>query len=161
MLTARLGDALRHPDRAPAALCVLVAGATHVPLIREHLQEAPYVGVLFIALAVAAVLLAATLLIRDAPWVWALTVVVMGVAVIAFLVSRTVGLPQMPDDVGNWRGEAMALPAVTSEGIAVLFALRALGSLRGRGRRTPAGIAGQTAATRSSSQCPARENVAR
>jgi len=110
--------ALRHRDRWPAALCVLVAGLTHVPLIPDHLEEAPYVGALFIALAVVALGLAAALVLHDSSLVWALVVAVMGAAVIAFLVSRTIGLPQMPDDVGNWFGEAMGLPAITAETLA-------------------------------------------
>jgi hypothetical protein len=117
---------LHSHDRAPAALCVLVAGLTHVPLIGEHLEEAPYVGVLFIALAVASALLAGSLLVHDSPLVWALVALVMGAAVIAFVVSRTVGLPQMPDDVGNWWGEAMGVPAVTAEALAAAFAAAAL-----------------------------------
>src|ERR1700761_3152155 len=80
--------ALRHPDRQTAALCVLVAGLTHVPLIPDHLVEAPYVGVLFIALAGIAVLLAAGLLIHDSPVVWGLTVAVMTAAAVAFVLSR-------------------------------------------------------------------------
>jgi hypothetical protein len=133
MSERRTWSALRHPDRLLAAVCVAVGGLTHVPLIPDHLEEAPYIGALFIALAAVSVVLAVGLLVADSPLVWSLTVVVMAAAVAAFLVSRTAGLPQMPDDVGNWRGEAMGLPAVTSETLAAL-----LGSavLLGRLRRT-------------------------
>jgi hypothetical protein len=126
MPARRPWGALRHPDRWLAAVCVAVGGLTHVPLIQDHLEEAPYIGVLFIALAVVAVVLAVALLVADSPLVWAVTVVVMAAAVAAFLVSRTAGLPQMPDDVGNWRGEAMGLPAVTSEALATLLGLTVL-----------------------------------
>lgn len=122
--------ALRHPSRWAAALCVLAGGLTHVPLIKDHLEEAPYIGVLFILLVVAAVLLAAALLVRDAPIVWMLVALVMGAAVVAFFVSRTIGLPQMSDDVGDWWGESMGLPAVTSEVLAFALAISVLVSRR-------------------------------
>jgi hypothetical protein len=103
--------------------------------VPDHLREAPYIGVLFIALAAVSVILAVALLAYDAPVVWIATFVVMAAAVAAFLISRTVGLPQMPDDVGNWTGEAMGIPAVTSETLASLLALMTLvGAWRGRVR---------------------------
>jgi hypothetical protein len=117
--------ALHSPDRGAAVLALLVTSATHVPLIREHLAEAPYVGWLFIALSVVAVALAAALLVADTPAVWALTGVVGAASVLAFVLSRTVGLPQIGDDVGNW-SEPLGYPALTAEAIATLAALTTL-----------------------------------
>ncbi len=48
----------RSPSQWMASVLLLVAAATHIPLIPAHLQEAPYVGILFIALSVLCVALA-------------------------------------------------------------------------------------------------------
>lgn len=114
--------ALHSPDRGAAVLALLVTSATHVPLIREHLAEAPYVGWLFVALSVVAVALAAVLLVADTPAVWTATGVVGAASVLAFLLSRTIGLPQIGDDVGNW-SEPLGYPALTAEAIVTLAAL--------------------------------------
>ena len=42
-------------------------------------------------------------------------------AVTAFLASRTVGLPQLADDVGNWT-EPLGFPALVSESLVVALA---------------------------------------
>lgn len=104
--------------RSPAAWCasflLLVASGTHIPLIKDHLEEAPYVGWLFIALSVVCIVLAVAILVVDNPGVWILSGAVCLAAVVAFLASRTVGLPQIGDDVGNWT-EPLGIPAVASE----------------------------------------------
>lgn len=87
---------LASPLRWVGALMLLVTAATHIPLVPEHLEEAPYVGVLFVALSVA-----------------------------AFLASRTVGLPQIRMDIGNWT-EPLGFPAVAAEALAALAAVYAL-----------------------------------
>ena len=113
------------------ALMLLVAAATHVPLVSEHLEEAPYVGILFLALIVACTGLAVLILVHDSPPVWALSAAVCLLAVVAFLASRTVGLPQLADDIGMWTDEPMGFPAVASEALVVVLAVAHL-------TRTPA-----------------------
>lgn len=111
--------------RSPAAWCasflLLVAAGTHIPLIRAHLEEAPYVGWLFIALSVVCIVLAVAIVLVDNPGVWILSGAVCLAAVVAFLASRTVGLPQIGDDVGNWT-EPLGIPAVAAELLMVALA---------------------------------------
>lgn len=108
--------------RFPAALLALVAGLAHVPVTPEHLNEAPYIGVSFIALTVVCALSFAALLLSDSAAVWLVIGVTCGLAVVAYVVSRTVGLPLMGDDVGNWL-ETLGVVSVTTEtGVAVLSA---------------------------------------
>lgn len=116
---------LRAPDRPVAALALLVTAGTHLPLVRAHLAEAPYVGWLFLALSVVAVALAALVMFADTPVVWAAAGAVCLAAVVAFVASRTVGLPQLGDDVGNWT-EALAYPALTAELIVAATAFTTL-----------------------------------
>jgi hypothetical protein len=113
------------PTTSPAQWCasilLLVAAGTHIPLVREHLDEAPYVGWLFILLSVVCIALAVAVLFVDHPSVWLLSGLTCFAAVVAFLASRTVGLPEIGDDVGNWT-EPLGIPAVASEVLMVALA---------------------------------------
>jgi len=114
--------AVRSPLRFPAALLAVVAGLTHVPVTPEHLNQAPYIGILFMALTTLCVVLAATMLVWDSAVVWATLGGVCLVAVAAYLLSRTVGLPLMPDDVGNWLETLGVVSVLTETGVVVLAA---------------------------------------
>jgi len=120
---------LRSPWRWLASALLLVAAGSHVPLIQEHLVEAPYIGVLFILLAVVCTTLAAIVVIADTVPVWVAAGVVTALAITAFLLSRTVGLPGLGDDVGNWT-EPLGFPALGSE---LLVAVLAVLVVRHRG----------------------------
>ena len=109
------------PSQWAASALLVVAAATHIPLIQDHLEEAPYVGWLFIALSVVCLVLAVAILFVDSPGVWVVSGAVCLAAVVGFLASRTVGLPQIGDDVGNWT-EPLGFPAVLSEVLMVALA---------------------------------------
>ena len=111
--------------RYPAAALAVVAGLVHVPVTPDHLVEAPYVGVLFIALTVSCLLLAGLLLLADSPAAWAVSGATCGLAVVAYVASRSVALPQMADDVGNWL-EPLGVAAVLTESAVVVLSLVAL-----------------------------------
>lgn len=121
----RLGKALRSPARLPTAVVLLIVAVVHVPVTPEHLEEATYIGVLFIALSVACVALAALLLIVDSHPVWLATVTVNALAVMAYVASRSTGLPQIGDDVGNWT-EPLGMAAVLAEVVSTLIAISVL-----------------------------------
>lgn len=109
-----MSQALDSPLRWVAATLLLITAAVHLPLVPEHLEEAPYVGVLFALLAAACIALAVLLVLRDTPTAWELSGTVALLALAGFLTSRTVGLPQLGDDVGNW-SEPLGFPAVLAE----------------------------------------------
>ena len=109
-----LDSSLRH---VTAALLLVVA-VVHALLVPEHLEEAPYAGVLFLLLTIACVALAGLLLLRDTRGAWAATGLVCLLALAAYVVSRTVGLPQLDDDIGNW-GELLSVPALVAEVLAL------------------------------------------
>ena len=56
--------------RFVGAAAARVALAAHLPITGPHLREAPYVGVLFLALEAACLLLAAGLVAHPRPWLW-------------------------------------------------------------------------------------------
>lgn len=129
-------EAERSPWRWPSAAIALIVAATHVPITGEHLSEAPYIGWSFVALEVTAVVLAAALVVRDVTIVWWAAGAVPALAIVAFVITRTVALPQIADDVGNWT-EPLGVVALVAEGMLVVLAL-AHGSAAWRGSRLAA-----------------------
>ena len=135
-------DAEKARLRLPTAAAALVGAVAHVPVTGEHLREATYIGVLFIALEVTLVALAVLLVVADRPMVWAASVVVPVLAIAAYVASRSVGLPQIGDDVGRWT-EPLGVVSVAAEAVMALLALvHHLPQARlGTGRATPAVLA--------------------
>jgi hypothetical protein len=116
---------VRPPWRWLTALLLLVNAGVHIPLVPEHLDEAPYIGVLFILLSVACIVLAVVIVVVDTTWVWAASGTISLLALVTFVLSRTVGLPQIGDDVGNWT-DPLGFPALASEALTVALAAGAL-----------------------------------
>jgi len=65
-------------------------------------SELPYKAWLYVGLITGAVAVAAMIVRGPSRWVWAAAGGLVGGAILAFVYSRTVGLPGAPDDVGNW-----------------------------------------------------------
>jgi hypothetical protein len=119
-----LAQPLRSRWRGLVALAALVAAAAHVPVIGPHLEEAPYMGVLFLLLTIACAALAVTLMLHDSAGVYAAAVVLCGTAIVGYAATRIVAFPELADDVGNWL-EPLGVLAVLSEATAVVAALAA------------------------------------
>lgn len=120
--TGLFGRAVNHRFRAVVVVALAVAGAAHIPVVPDHLREAPYIGILFIVLTAACFCLAAVVALVDIPASYFSTIAVMVLAIVAYVLSRTVGLPQIGDDVGNWL-EPLGVVSVISEAIACFGAL--------------------------------------
>jgi hypothetical protein len=120
-MTHRLIPGHYSPLRWPAALFLLVNAGIHLYLTPMHLVEAPYIGFSFIALSAACIVLAGLLLFRDAPIVWIACGLVSLLGLVAFLLSRTIGLPQIQDDVGNW-SDPLGYPTIVVETLTVITA---------------------------------------
>lgn len=121
---------MRSTATASPARIVLVAGAVlaaaaHVPVTPEHLRAAPYMGVLFILLTAACLVLAVAALLTDKPAVPAGAALVCGAAIIGYALTRLVAFPQLADDVGNWL-EPLGVVSVFSEAAVVVAAARLL-----------------------------------
>ena len=81
--------------------CALI----HLISAPDHLQEATYVGLLFLANA-AGSLVAAFGIYRGRLWGWLLGALVAGGAFVMFLVSRLIGLPAYQEHIGMWMGDS-------------------------------------------------------
>jgi hypothetical protein len=102
------------PRRWLIIALLFVASLAHVPVIPDHLKEAPYMGVLFTLFTVGAFGLAALLAARPSPALYPLAGLFCAAAVVAYAATRLVAFPELADDVGNWT-EPLGLVAVAAE----------------------------------------------
>jgi hypothetical protein len=116
---------LHAPLRWLTVAAVAVAAIAHVPVIAPHLDEAPYMGALFILLTAACSVLGAALCVDDSALAYSLVVLTCGLAVIGYAATRLVAFPMLSDDVGNWL-EPLGVVSIAAEGVAVACALAAL-----------------------------------
>jgi hypothetical protein len=100
----------------------VVAAAAHVPVIGEHLREAPYMGVLFAVFTVACAGLAAVAMARPNAAVYAAAASLCGGAVAVYAATRLVAFPQLADDLGDWF-TPLGMVSVAAELVVVASAL--------------------------------------
>jgi hypothetical protein len=118
----RARESTSRAPRSVLAAAAAVAAIAHVPVIPPHLEEAPYMGVLFIVLTAACGFLGVAALVRGGRAVYLLTVITCGLAVLGYAATRLVAFPMLADDVGNWL-EPLGVVSIVSESIAVAAAL--------------------------------------
>src|SRR3954469_1804096 len=92
----------------------LMAGVAVTHLLEARDEEARYMVVLFGCLSVASIVVGGLLLLGRFRSVWPVAGVLCATAITGYLLSRTVGLPQMADDVSNW-AEPLGLIALACE----------------------------------------------
>ena len=105
--------------RWPAAAALSATAAIHMTLVPEHLREAPYAGALFIALSAAALATAMLLSAADHDLAWLAAVAISLGALVAYFLSRSIGLPSLRDDIGDW-GNPLGLAAVACEALTLI-----------------------------------------
>jgi hypothetical protein len=111
--------------RWPAVTALALTAGIHIALVPAHLREAPYAGALFISLSAAALAIAILLVAFDHRLVWLGAGALSLTALLAYVVSRSVGLPLLADDVGDWLN-SLGVAAVLSETAAALICWHAL-----------------------------------
>ena len=106
--------------RAIAVIALAGVALIHVLDVPGTFADAPYKGWLYVALIVGSLATAAAL-VRSSNWrAWAAAAALPAGSAIAFIISRTIGLPQGADDIGNWT-ESLGLSSLFVE--AALIAL--------------------------------------
>ena len=132
-ITAQLSRPASGRRFAPVAAASLIAVAVvHLIDGPGSLSDVTYVGVLELALAAVTVPLAVMLLIRPVRALRELAGGVTLVALLAYVASRTVGLPASTDDIGNW----VQTLGIVNVAVELLLLGAVAGGLHGwRGRR--------------------------
>jgi hypothetical protein len=126
MMTAAVITRTRvHAPRVVLIVALLGAASAHLPVIPQHLAEAPYMGVLFVVFSSACVLLAAALISFGNRLLCQVSVLTCAAAIGAYVATRVVAFPMLADDRGNWL-EPMGVVSVILEAIAVVAGIRAL-----------------------------------
>ena len=122
MSDEKLNDAVRR-----AVAVVGLAGVALIHLLDAHdtFAAAPYKGWLYVLLIVGSLAAAVALLRRSDPRAWVAAGLLSAGAFVAFVASRTVGLPQGADDVGNW-WEPLGLASLFVEGLLVTLSAAVL-----------------------------------
>jgi hypothetical protein len=115
--------------RWPVIALLFVASMAHVPVIPAHLEEAPYMGVLFIAFSVASFTLASLLAWKPVPVCFPAAGVLCAAAIVAYAATRLVAFPLLADDVGAW-WEPLGIVSVLAE--AGVVAIVSAAGLSGR-----------------------------
>jgi hypothetical protein len=118
------------------AVLILAVGAIHAIEAPDHLEEQTYIGVLFVLNAIGA-LVAAIGIARGMRGAWVLGAVVAIGAFVAFILSRTTGLPSFKE--AEWK--TLGVVSMILEAAYVMVAARALSArpsaARPRTRREP------------------------
>ena len=81
-----------------AIALLVVTAAVHLYLAPEHLDEMPYIGVLFVLGGAGSLLAAGWLLVSDTPLAWAAGGVLCAGMLAALVLSRTTGLPDFKEE---------------------------------------------------------------
>ncbi len=102
---------------------LVIAGLGHVPVIAPHLDEAPYMGVLFILFTVFALASAGALAFKRSAIRYALVGGLCLSAVCVYAATRLVAFPMLSEDVGAWWEPMGVLCVATEIGAAVIAAL--------------------------------------
>jgi hypothetical protein len=95
-------------------------------VLSEHLDEVPYIGLEFIVLIVACLLIAIAAPSWDTAALYAAAAITCSLAVAAYITTRVATLPGLDDDAGDWF-EALGVVAILAETATVVVAICALG----------------------------------
>jgi hypothetical protein len=79
--------------RRVSALAIAVVGVIHLVLAKEYLEEQAYLGALFIAGGVGALIVALRLWFAPDRLAWSVGVLIAAGMFVGFILSRTTGLP--------------------------------------------------------------------
>lgn len=112
---------IEHLARDFVARAIGVVGLAGIALIHlldslSKFKETPYVAWMYVGLMVGSIIVAAALVhLRDRR-VWLAAGLLALSAIVGYVVSRTTGLPNATDDIGNW-GEPLGVASLFVEGV--------------------------------------------
>lgn len=101
---------------------VLAMGVIHLVLAPEEFEEARYMGFLFVAHSLAAIVAAIGIYRGGQLWGWGLGLFLAGGAFLGYVLSRTIGLPGM--EIEEWLNPLGFLSLALEIGFLLLFMAR-------------------------------------
>lgn len=114
--------------RAAVGIGLAATAAIHLLDLPGKLKETPYLGVAYIVLIIAALVIMERLFVVASRKDF-IAAALLGVAVlVAFAINRTVGMPGATDDIGNWL-EPLGLLSLAVEAFVVWQAAAAVATL--------------------------------
>lgn len=131
-------------DRTPLVLRLAGVAAllgifwTHAIGVADKLAEVLYLGFGYTLILIVSVLCIVLLLMpspTEQRWGWALGGLLALSTLVAYVLTRTTGLPQAGDDRGNW-SESFAVWSTVAESAMIVLSAIALFSHRGHGPDT-------------------------
>ena len=122
-MTDRVSDAIARIAAIAGLVGVAVVHALQLP---DAFAAVDYLGVLFIALIVACLGLAAAMTRMTDRSLWMATGGLAALVLLGFVLSRTSGLPGFTEDIEEWT-EPLGLVALVLEGLLVFVSAAALG----------------------------------
>ena len=124
--------------RAVAAIGLCGVALIHLLDFPGKFDETPYMGVMYLGLMVGSLGLAAALVYTSDSRAWAASGALVAAVIVGYVLSRTTGLPQASDDIGNW-SEPLGIASLFVEGSLVALTSGVLfGRRRGLARSVPA-----------------------
>src|SRR4051812_22355534 len=112
--------------RSVAVVCLLGVAVTHIVDLPDKLEEAHYMAAMFCGLIAASLVLAAAVVAgRHVASALVAAGVLSGLTIVGYILSRTVGLPQLEDHVGMWMDPA-GIVSLVCEATLVVLGARAL-----------------------------------
>jgi len=115
--------------RSVAAVGLAGVALIHLLDVQGKFEETPYMGWMYVGLMLACLASAAALLHANGREAWLATIALPASAIVGFVLTRTTGLPQAHDDIGNW-SEPLGLAALFVEGAVIATAGYALANLK-------------------------------
>ena len=117
-----LRDAVRDGiARASAAIGLAGIALIHLLDLPGKFDETPYMAWMFLALIAGCLVTAAWLLLGSETRAWAAAALLPLATIVGFTLTRTTGLPQAMDDIGNWT-EPLGLASLFVEGTVAALA---------------------------------------
>jgi hypothetical protein len=112
--------------RVIAVVCLAGVAVTHLVDLPDKLEEAHYMAAMFCGLIAGSLILAGALVAgRRVETALLAAGVLSALTIVGYVLSRTVGLPQLEDHVGMWMDPA-GIVSLVCEGTLVVLALGAL-----------------------------------
>jgi hypothetical protein len=121
---------------------LLIATVAHLPVTPEHLDEAPYMGALFIAFMISAFAVASALAVAPSHSWYLAAALLCAAGIAAYIATRVIAFPRLRHDVGQW-AEPLGLVSITAEAVVVALSVVSLRTTTRASTRTGALVGGR------------------